>query len=63
MLIRDAECTSFEAKIYMEGIPYCQRLPTRSAVRRTNLFDDHYEEILGVPLPGRWFGVEASLNL
>jgi len=46
VLIRDAECTSFEAKIYMEGIPYCQRLPTRSAVRRTNLFDDHYEEIL-----------------
>jgi vitamin B12 transporter len=32
-------------------------------LRATNLFDDHYEEILGVPLPGRWFGAEASLNL
>jgi len=32
-------------------------------LRATHLFDDHYEEILGVPLPGRWLGAEASLNL
>lgn len=32
-------------------------------LRATNLFDARYEEILGVPLPGRWFGAEASIDL
>ena len=32
-------------------------------LRAANLFDATYEEILGVPLPGRWLGVEASVDL
>ncbi|MBT6146130.1 MAG: hypothetical protein HOH74_11905, partial [Gemmatimonadetes bacterium] len=32
-------------------------------LRADNLFDSRYEEVLGVPLPGRWIGAEASVEL
>lgn len=35
----------------------------RALVRVRNLTDERYEAVLGVPLPGRWFGVETRVDL
>ena len=41
-----------------------RRLPYgRALVRVDNLTDETYEEIPGVPLPGRWFSIETQFDL
>ena len=32
-------------------------------VRARNLFVEQYEAVIGVPMPGRWFGLETRIDL
>jgi outer membrane receptor protein involved in Fe transport len=37
--------------------------PGRVQLRVRNLADEEYESIIGVPMPGRWFGLETQVEL
>ena len=32
-------------------------------LRARNLFEEEYEAVIGVPMPGRWFGLETRIDL
>ena len=32
-------------------------------LRVRNLFEEEYEAVIGVPMPGRWFGLETRIDL